>query len=56
MIIEISQEHLEDVMDCLYSMWDMAREDLEDDRAEQIRLIRDKILLPQYNKQLSEEY
>lgn len=51
MDIKVNKKDLEEIMECLYSEWDMAREDLDDRRAKKLARIRDEVLIPQYNQQ-----
>lgn len=55
MNIKINKKDLEEIIDCLLIEWDMAKEDLDDKRANKLERIRDKVLIPQYMEQLKEK-
>ena len=55
MNINISKKDLEEVLEVLYIAWDMAKEDLNDEEAENLSRIRDEVILPQYDKQCKGE-
>lgn len=55
MNININKKDLEEVLEVLYIVWDMAKEDLNDEEAENLSRIRDEVILPQYEEQCKRE-
>lgn len=51
MNFKLTQSEISLVLEELYRSWDMAREDLEDNKANKIAKTRDK-LVQQYNEQI----
>jgi len=53
MKFDLNDKEIELVLEELYVTWDIAREDLEDKKANKIAKVRDK-LVEQYNNQIND--